>query len=91
MIALGNKVKIKSKPDGGFRYAHSRTAGEVGEVVDVDFHDGTFLVKFSTAGLSEHWYIEDEIHVFSNTFTDIGSAVDFLISNGYRVTLEKMQ
>ena len=91
MISLGSKVKIKSKPENGFRYAPNRSAGAVGEVVDVDLHDGTIFVKFSTLDLSEYWYTEDEIHVFSNNFADVGSAVDFLISNGYRVTLEKLQ
>ena len=91
MIPLGGKVKIKSKPDNGFRFAPNRSAGLVGEVVDIHTHDGTFFVKFNTPDLSEYWYTEDEIHVFSNNFADVGSAVEFLISSEYRVTLEKLQ
>lgn len=87
MFGIGSKVMVGNLET--FRWAEKHWRGKVGEVRDVDSFDGSYYVCFNDG--SHIWFNADELIPMHQSFTSVGEAVDFLVSNGYRVTLEKLQ
>ena len=87
MFSIGGQVMVANLET--FRWAEKHRRGKVGKVIALDSSDGSYQVGFNDE--SHVWFEADELIPVHQSFTSVGEAVDFLISNGYRVTLEKME
>lgn len=86
MFSIGGQVMVANLET--FRWAENHWRGKVGKVIALDSLDGSYQVGFHDG--IRVWFNADEIIPVHQSFTSVGEAVDFLISNGYRVTLEKL-
>ena len=67
------------------------TVGENGIVQMYDKHGEDYLV---CTGSDQWWYRDDDLELVSSAVTndtlDVQTCIDYLTSNGYKVTLEKL-
>ena len=91
MFFIGDTVKVAALDH--FRWATSGKAGKTGRIKKIDIGDSSIKVIYDDGDFEGDydWFMPNEIIPFRQSFTSVGEAVDFLISNGYRVTLEKLQ
>ena len=70
-----------------FEWAGSRLANSVGEIVQWDERDDSYKIKFTDG--SDTWFKFYEFEVVNFELDSVESAVNYLISKGYEVTLNK--
>ena len=82
---IGTKVKIKDLDD--FEWSWVGRKGAHGEIVQRDQIDNTYKIKFTDE--SESWFKFEEFDIIYSELDSVESAVNYLISEGYEVTLTK--
>ena len=79
------------RPVDGFKWRSGSNAydGKIGSVVIVDGSDNSVMVKFGSVDYG--WFSTSEVEHVSVPVPDttVQSAIDFLISQGYDVTISK--
>lgn len=89
---VGDKVKILDTGEkAGWVDEMQSTVGKYGIVQEYDEYCEDYLVCTDSA---EWWYRNDDLELVSSAVTnntiDVQTCIDFLTSNGYKVTLEKL-
>lgn len=83
MFKVGDKVRVKDLPI--FSSSYYRTMP--GKVVAVDSSDNFVRVEL---GFDKIWFLNSEVEFDMMQFDSVGKAVECLISQGFKVTLEKV-
>lgn len=91
---VGDKVKIlDTGSKDGWVDEMQETVGELGIVVEYDKSCKDYLVVIEAIS-HEWWYRDDDLKLVSSVVTndtlDVQTCINFLTSNGYKVTLEKL-
>lgn len=85
---VGDKVKIlDTGSKGGWVSEMQNTVGQNGIVQKYDEYCEDYLIRTDS---TEWWYFDDDLELVSNDTLDVQTCIDFLASNGYKVTLEKL-
>lgn len=87
MFKVGDFVKIKNLRQ--FRFAGANYCGVRGKVDNVDDSDNSVRVDLGS-GLGEVWFLISEVEAEMPSFESVGKAVECLISQGFKVTIEKV-
>jgi len=80
-------AKVKIKDLNQFKWAWASRKGAHGEIVRHDDSDNSYKIKFIDGG--ESWFKFEEFDVLKSELDSVESAVNYLISKGYEVTLTK--
>lgn len=90
---VGDEVKIlDTGSKGGWVDEMQSTVGKYGIVQKYDKSCEDYLICTDS---TEWWYRDDDLElvesaVVTNDTLDVQTCIDFLLSNGYKVTLEKL-
>jgi len=82
---IGTKVKIKDLND--FEWACQSRNGAHGEIVQRNERDNSYKIKFTDG--YDTWFKFEEFDVVKSELDSVDSAVNYLISKGYKVSLTK--
>lgn len=75
------------RPSCDFKWAHHAYDGKIGSVSVVDESDNSVMVNFGS--VDSVWFLMSEVEHVSVPDTTVQSAIDFLIGQGYDVTISK--
>lgn len=79
-------AKVKIKDLNQFKWAWVNRKGDHGEIVQYDDSDNSYKIKF-TDGYDTYKF--EEFDIVHSELDSVESAVNYLISKGYEVTLTK--
>lgn len=91
MFKVGDTVRIKNLKTFHF-VSGSSWRNLTGKVIVVDESDDSVQVDFGFE-IGQHWFltseVESEVESEMTSFESVGKAVEYLISQGFKVTIEK--
>jgi len=87
-MQVGSEVIVDDREI--YHWAMPHRANQKGRVVSIDREDNSYIVEFNADMRCRARFLEDELtEIGSSNFESIGLAIDYIVSQGYEVTISK--